>query len=296
MSILPWVYKPVDIPVPTGSSDNVIDYTLQMVIKDAKSQYIPDHVVFRKIIEYLILKAFLKDKIIEKLYQLHVLKVNQLDKAIVIIDSFKNYKPKADLSQMDSNKMIQITHLQIQQTKSHGWYPLPDPVKGRPSLHWGYCAHAGCGKTLPSRNGLIQHLQSYGVYIQGYHLQHEFAVESQQLTPEKVLEQKITKCPSMVCGLSKFNSPEELCDHLMILGIPPFWQQGMVIQPPSPTLYEPFQTIYFEEECIICTDNTPSVLFLPCNHCVICFKCCGGIHTINKCPKCRGNITGMLVI
>lgn len=297
MSLLPWIYKPVDIPVPIGNSDNTVDYTLQKVIIDAKSQEIPYHIVFLKIVEYLIIKGFLKDKVIEKLYQLHILKVDQLDKAINIIDVFQNYQQKKDLSRSELDKIVRIKYIQYHSTLSHTWYPLPDPIKGRPSLEWKYCAHDGCDKTFTSCTGLVNHLKHYDCYAPGYHVQHEQAVWSAQLTPEKVLKQKMTKCPSIVCRLFMFKSPEELCDHLMFMGIAPFWKPGMIIKPPEQTVLQTqIQSIYFEEECIICTDNQPSVLFLPCNHCIMCFNCCDGISKVNKCPKCRGTITGMIVI
>ena len=58
-----------------------------------------------------------------------------------------------------------------------------------------------------------------------------------------------------------------------------------------PTLELPF----FQDKCVVCIENKPSILILPCKHichCVICDE--EGL--INKCPMCREKIDRKLVI
>ena len=58
-----------------------------------------------------------------------------------------------------------------------------------------------------------------------------------------------------------------------------------------PTLELPF----FQDKCVVCIENKPSILILPCKHichCVICDE--EGL--MNKCPMCRGKIDRKLVI
>ena len=52
----------------------------------------------------------------------------------------------------------------------------------------------------------------------------------------------------------------------------------------------PVFEIYKEDNCIICTEEKPNILFCNCGHIVICEKC--SIHLVNqKCPKCRSHNT-----
>ena len=58
-----------------------------------------------------------------------------------------------------------------------------------------------------------------------------------------------------------------------------------------PTLELPF----FQDKCVVCIENKPSILILPCKHichCVICDE--EGL--MNKCSMCRGKIDRKLVI
>ena len=58
-----------------------------------------------------------------------------------------------------------------------------------------------------------------------------------------------------------------------------------------PTLELPF----FQDKCVVCIENKPSILILPCKHichCVICDE--EGL--MNKCPMCREKIDRKLVI
>ena len=55
--------------------------------------------------------------------------------------------------------------------------------------------------------------------------------------------------------------------------------------------------IYTADECVICLDETPNVVFGPCGHSCMCNTCCEQmtkiIHTSNKCPLCRRAISNI---
>ena len=46
-------------------------------------------------------------------------------------------------------------------------------------------------------------------------------------------------------------------------------------------------------ECIVCMDNPRAVLFLPCNHCVVCATCADALQ---ECPFCNGAVAGRITI
>ena len=37
-------------------------------------------------------------------------------------------------------------------------------------------------------------------------------------------------------------------------------------------------------ECVVCMDNPRAVVFLPCNHCIVCASCADALQ---ECPNCR---------
>ena len=58
-----------------------------------------------------------------------------------------------------------------------------------------------------------------------------------------------------------------------------------------PTLELPF----FQDKCVVCIENKPSILILPCKHICHCITC-DEEGLINKCPMCREKIDRKLVI
>ena len=58
-----------------------------------------------------------------------------------------------------------------------------------------------------------------------------------------------------------------------------------------PSLELPF----FQDKCVVCMDNKPSILILPCIHICHCVSC-DEEGLINKCPMCREKIDRKLVI
>ena len=58
-----------------------------------------------------------------------------------------------------------------------------------------------------------------------------------------------------------------------------------------PTLELPF----FQDRCVVCMENKPSILILPCKHICHCITC-DEEGLMNKCPMCREKIDRKLVI
>lgn len=282
-----WLYFPYDV--------GEINKTIEDIVNLGKVYGIVDNVLLYKIIEYYHNKNLNKEQIIEKLYQHKFINVDTLHKVIEIIDKII-LTPVNSLDDITLNKIIVIAK-QYNSQITHDGYPTPDKVNGRPCLQWCECYYDGCHKLYDDPAGLRKHLETLGKHTWGFHCQHEKAIHNLQLTPEKVINNNMTKCPSITCDKSNYNfTPEELCHHFKLLGLKPFWKQGdLVLQPKRFITDDSFQKIYTSEECIICNneDIRPSILFLPCNHCVTCINC---YKEFNKCPVCRQNITTILLI
>ncbi len=174
----------------------------------------------------------------------------------------------------------------------HQGQPLPDPELGRPKLTWKYCQYSGCKKTFSSPAKLVEHLIKSNVYTRGFHSCHEDAVKLNNLTPEKVLENNITVCPSYICENKKFKKPEELIEHLQILGIKPFWQSGMEL--PSNHNKKKLPDIksnqmYLVDSCLICLDAPVEIFINKCGHQVYCIDCLKR-SSKTTCPICRTKV------
>ena len=183
-------------------------------------------------------------------------------------------------------KLIDINHV------PHKGYPLPDPLLGRPRLNWCECKYQHCSDVFAQPPGLKAHLASVGKMTHGLHKNHENVVERLKLTPEKIKTDNLTRCPSYICDKSAtIFTPEKLCDHFKILGIPPFWQEHMVITGDDiPLLTEfPYKNIYISDECVICSDTKSNIILIPCYHKILCIDCINTVR-ISNCPMCRTKI------
>jgi len=175
----------------------------------------------------------------------------------------------------------------------HYGQPLPDSDLGRPHLMWCKCQHADCGKMFKKASDLVAHLVKNNVYTQGYHLEHENAVKRLDLTTEKVIEEKMFRCPSTMCNFISEN-PQQLIDHFQQLGIEPFWKVGMKIEPQTSLicgmdLIHKAPKIFASNNCVICMDEVAQILINNCGHhvyCLGCFKICDK----NRCPICRNKV------
>jgi hypothetical protein len=169
---------------------------------------------------------------------------------------------------------------------SHDTYPELDIIKGRPYINWKECYHTACHKTYASEMLLKEHLTLCNALTHRFHTAHEEIVEHQKLTPEIILKQNMTKCPSVICDIKNFKTPKDLVRHFKLLGVKPFWIEGTTtanileetakqnrivndIQFIGGTL----QQVYSVESCIVCFEHKPFIMFVSCCHHVCCFNC-----------------------
>ena len=61
----------------------------------------------------------------------------------------------------------------------------------------------------------------------------------------------------------------------------------------SKTLLESLERVYTSEECCVCMDDKPDVVFYQCGH-QCCHQACG--VTLTKCPLCRSFIRSKLSV
>ena len=175
--------------------------------------------------------------------------------------------------------------------ETHSGQPLPDPNLGRPYIDWQRCYHDGCHTRFSTPNELIKHLKQFKVYTPNYHKFHEETVAEHKLTEQIILDTKLTKCPAIICKISKFNTPQDLITHYQELGILPFWKKGLVIKKTTDYKFNPELKIYNNNECVICCENKPNIIFDTCMHCCFCIECYAQDlkhNSITKCPVCRG--------
>lgn len=290
-----WLYDPFIIP------SQSLNETINKIKELGKTYKIDQTIMVMKIIKYLHMNQFDKQKIIDFLYGNNLLTVNFLDKISIMIDGINHHpKPINDNIMAKINdfakKYNYISYNDVDVKDIHKHYPLPHPEYGRPKLDWLGCYHEGCGFECTNPDQLIAHLEKYNAYRYGFHKWHEDSVYYTNLTPEKVLATKLIKCPSMTCYNNIFKTPEELCEHLKYLGIEPFWKKGMKLTYKKNN-QEPFviDNLYINDECIICNEENlkPSVIFFPCKHASICVGC---YQPMNKCPICRSEIKNIIPI
>ena len=58
---------------------------------------------------------------------------------------------------------------------------------------------------------------------------------------------------------------------------------------------KPLKKIFKENQCVICLDRKPNVLFVKCKHTCVCEEC-EKMHPSTKCPCCRMEISEKLLI
>ena len=195
------------------------------------------------------------------------------------ISSFKLYK----------HTNYFYNNLVINKQSNHKGQPLPDIQKGRPFINWKKCYYENCYEYFKTDKELIKHLKYYDAYTPNYHVFHEQIIKEHSLTENKIIQENITKCPALICDKNTFYSPEKLIKHFQELGLEPFWKPGMIKQK-SNYYFNPKIKIFNSDECIICCENTPNVIFDICLHscfCVECYEIELKFNSIKKCPVCR---------
>lgn len=197
---------------------------------------------------------------------------------------------------MIKKKIIDTTYM-----IKHTGQPLPDPILGRPKLDWCKCSYKNCSQLFKTPIELTNHLIKNNVYTKGYHMSHEESVKSNDLTILKVCKNKIKKCPSWICKTKDFDSPEELINHLQVLGIKPFWHEGLIINNDDNDnnnvikLLEEKNKIFNTKYCLMCLEDSANILINKCCHQVYCIHCVGELLKKSEslklnCPICRGKI------
>lgn len=291
-----WLYIPIDIL----SIDKIIFFAEKLnlpnniILLKILSGYLYNEFDEEKVINYIIENkilnkidiSFLKKMISEaKLYKFNPINANILK----IIVEFSNSQI---IKTFFSEKIPKICY--DQNNCPHIGYPLPDKQLGRPRLEWKVCYYNKCHKYFNNIMGLKTHLTSLGKLTHGFHQFHEISVKELKLTPEKIIKENLAKCPSLICDKKNYIfRPEELINHFEILGIEPFWKQGMSFNNEIEQVNLGdivYKKIYIMEECLICLENKPMILFLPCYHNVICINCILKVSLNFSCPVCRNNI------
>lgn len=290
--ILLWLFMPAC----------TLDLNINQIVQLCDSYEIPKDIIIRKIISNYIYHIKGKERIVDKIIEDKTLTITNMDMINKLIDECEKYQ--YNIITNDKVNLLLNIDLKIiskNKEKNHRGYPLPDPLKGRPQLQWKECYYKNCHNTFDSANLLVNHLQNNGVYIRGFHLFHEQAINELNLTPEKIIQSKLTKCPSLVCDQIYNNfTPEQLCHHLKILGISPFWKPGDIVDIVDDHSLDTIninditiKPIFSSAECLVCFDNKPMIIFIPCYHYIVCLNC---IYAIDKlrCPMCRSKVEYIL--
>ncbi len=275
-----------------------------------ETTHLPIDLLTFKFFEFMIFKKKEISEVYEMFKEKEDAKESELDSIVKILELinkkqviFKEYNVREYIENVkyfnilkpmsnQNNKNIDVPHSGL---------PPPDPEKGRVHLGWRRCAFYNCNKTFTSTIDLVEHLIKCNVYTNGYHYYHEEAVKDLNLTPEKVIADGNTKCPSLLCNNKDFNTPQELINHLQYLGIEPFWVKGMKFEEEKPPSIADSKKAYdihypklFEsEQCLLCLEAPPQVVAGNCRHHIVCTKCFIDMKIGTKtkiCPMCRSNV------
>lgn len=172
---------------------------------------------------------------------------------------------------------------------NHYGYPIPDE-RGRPKLNWLKCAHPKCTlESCKNPSELAQHLKANQAYTRGFHLAHESALERTKLTADQIRATNLTQCPSLICDISSFRTPDDLIYHLTRLGMCGFWESGITV----PSRPDELVGIIATDKCIICMQNVPDILFIPCGHSMMCADC---YKPTPRCLMCQKTVCNGLLI
>lgn len=296
-----WIYSPQDF------------LTTADILKMKEEYDISSNVILRKIIINLLHRQLTDDEILNYLKEENVLTICRNDAIISIIQECRHMTIH-ELTESDVNKITQLSSKfnttqssqnkqKIIERKKHTGLPHPDIDLGRPLLEWKECYHFDCHKKFASAEKLKAHLTAFNALTHNVHKFHADYVAMNNLTPEKVMNEKYTTCPAWVCH--QFNipmTPEEVCDHFRSHGIAPFWKPGDICEDllgydsaqddkKIKLNLTSYNKTYEVDNCIICLDKSPDVIFIPCMHHLSCFACSSNL---TKCPMCKKHIKQLL--
>ncbi|CAH6419757.1 Hypothetical protein HVR_LOCUS834 [uncultured virus] len=265
---------------------------LKDLVRLGKRCNIPPNIVLSKFIIQLMNDNLNIDAIIEKLIEHEILQDFRIEIVKDLINELEIYKGAKLLTPGIFKILTSLAaKVEIENTLHSSDYPRVDEERGRPYLNWKECYYDDCHLQFKSPEQLMNHLIKAGKYTARFHLQHELAVKWLNLSPEKVTEEKFTRCPSHICNKSNhIFTPEELCEHFKELGISPFWIPGARIhktEAPITLDDKCYNKIYADEDCSVCLNAQTSAILLPCYHNSTCLVCSS---KIGKCPICRSII------
>lgn len=278
--------------------------TFGEIIRLAKIYHIPDNIILSKFIIQLSRDGLDVDAIVNKLVEDKILVDYNVDQLKIMISCLRvendqleeNLRPLTRKIYKVLVGMASKTHVMYDCHQNHdAEYPSLHEQEGRPYLNWKECYYEDCHLKFKSAETLMEHLNQVGKYTPRFHLAHENIVSYGNLSPEKILNDGLTRCPSLICNKSNvIFTPEELCEHFMKLGIKPFWYPGVYIAHPEKDQSlgsRCYEKIYINDDCGICLEQPSTTIILPCYHNVICLECS---PKLDKCPMCRASITRIL--
>ena len=244
------------------------------------------------------------------------------------------------------NKRMENIRKTHQGSVPNGLTPL-HPERGAYRIKDLQCAFPACGRQFNSIALFKKHLEevynkkSYNpefsmvelhrivcgtesdfenIYNFGKHNSHPLSnyAQNMELTPEKIRENKITKCPVPLCPYANANdkefTPDQLCDHFAQFGIMPFWYKGWgpkflvekevkeeikdhKLSKEETKEIKPLNIWDNPGYCVICQENCCEEIILDCGHINLCHLCREAWTKIKKeCPSCRGYITRTISI
>jgi hypothetical protein len=311
INLLKWLYNPTDF------------ITFDEILKIAQIYCVPDEIIIMKYIQLMIKSNFTDEKILEIMSQYGVFIEQEIITKIREEHFHDNDQTDIDLTILNFFKMDNFCYKQEEKVKTsikdanHIGYPLVDKYAGRAKISWKCCAYSNCCARFNNETDLIRHLIKCNAYLEKYHLIHEDLIAmNPKYTPQYFIENDLKICPAYCCK-ERFNTSQELVIHFTMLGIVPFWLNGMVPVYEELMLMYGIDTyacakstekiddkkinlnvkinkpLYRNDVCVCCYECVPDILFLPCKHSNICFKCCAKIN--NKiCPECKTIVNRIL--
>ncbi len=254
---------------------------------------IPFQIFLKKLLERLISTEIERESAIEILLTNLNLQLNE-EAQNYVLELYDTLKPskivhRSNIIKKGTWEIFKKIDIFVSEQKLHKSQPLPDPEKGRPFLDWKKCCHENCGEVFSTADALISHLKKFNVYTPKYHKFHEDIVKDMNLTVELILSKGIKKCPSYLCNF-KSNNESDLILHFAKLGIKPFWKEGMSFNSNTGYNFDSDKKIFDCEECVICYESIPNIIFDKCMHVCYCIECYEKhIKNTNvlRCPVCR---------
>lgn len=266
---------------------------IKEIIRYSEKLSIPREILIFKLVEYFIIEKNDLNYVIENLLKIDVIDDKETE---IVVDYIKviNNRKYNDNDNILSASYINLLskNFKICDSKHEG-YPEIDDIKGRPYIDWLECYYKDCHKKFNNEKEFIEHLKYFNAYSSSFHKNHEDAISKLNLDEKIVKEKNYTVCPSYSC-YKQFKTCDDLCEHFKELGIKPFWNEKYI----KKTKKEVLKNIYFADECVICMNEQPNILFLPCQHiniCLLCYNDLLKLTNLKNCPVCSIEIKNLIM-